>query len=233
MKKAICELVNKNYLHRGYFDNEKIPENSIEAFKLALNLNYNIELDVQLTKDNKIVVFHDFSLKRMCGVNKLLCDCTYEELKKYNLLNTKYKIPLFIDVLRLINGKVNLLVETKVEKYNSKLETELSKILNNYNGIFAIQSFNYLSIKWFKKNKKEYVIGILLSKIKLKNKIINILLRPDFVSCNIKYLPNKYIKKKRKKIYVFGWTFRTLEELNKKKIYCDRLIIEKNILKKL
>ena len=233
MKNNVDGFANKNFIHRGYFNNIDIPENSIIAFSLALKRNFNIELDVRLTKDNKLVVFHDYSLKRMCGINKLVENCTYEELSNYNLLNTKYKIPLLIDVLKFIDGKVNLLIETKVKNYNGKLETELSKILGNYKGIFGIQSFNYLSLRWFKKNRKGYIIGLLISKLKTKDKLINIYIRPDFISYNIKYLPNKYISKIKKRKLVFGWTFRDIEEVKDKEKYCNIMIYEKNILKKL
>ena len=233
MKNKISRFADKNFIHRGYFNNIDIPENSIIAFSLALKRNFNIELDVQLTKDNELVVFHDYSLKRMCGNNKLVENCTYEELNNYNLLNTKYKIPLLKDVLKLINGKVNLLIETKVKNYNGKLERELSKILDNYKGIFGIQSFNYLSINWFKRNRKNYIIGLLISKLKIKDKLVSMYIRPDFISYNIKYLPNKYISKIKKRKLIFGWTFRDIEEVKDKEKYCNIMIYEKNILKKL
>ena len=237
------KLFNNTYfLHRGYFDNIMIPENSLEAFILAKDLKYNIELDVRLTKDKKVVVFHDNNLKRICGVNKIVEDCTYNELLHYNLLNTQNKIPHLKDVLNRIKGKVILLIETKEIKYNGILETELSKILDNYDGKFAIQSFNYLSINWFKRNRKDYIIGVLSSDF--KNRKINILykfiskrllfdvfLNVDFISYDIRSLPNKYVLKKRKKKPIFGWTFKTKLDIKEKKQYCDYLIVEKNILK--
>ena len=223
--KNISKLTNNTYAHRGYFDNKKIPENSIEAFRKAIRLGYNIELDVHITKDNKIVVFHDNNLLRMCGVKIKVEDCTYDELKKYKLLNTKYRIPLLTDVLKLVNGKVNLLIETKVVKHNYKLERELSKILDNYEGYFAIQSFNYQSINWFKKHKKEYIIGVLTSDF--KNKKINFIyklisktlffdkiLNVDFIAFDMRALPNKYIIKLRKNKPVLGWTYKTKKGLS-------------------
>ena len=57
--------------HRGLFDNHsEAPENSLAAFRKAVDQGFGIELDVQLTKDGKLVVFHDFDLKRMCGIHK-------------------------------------------------------------------------------------------------------------------------------------------------------------------
>ena len=228
-------LLKPIFAHRGYFNNKIIPENSIPAFKKAIRYGYNIELDVHLTKDEKIVVFHDFNLKRMCNVNKRIEDCTYDELLKYDLLDTKYKIPLFSEVLGLINGKVSILIETKVEK-TGKLEELLSNMLDNYKGDFAIQSFNPFSILWFKKHRKNYVVGILSSDFKrrkkmniikkkiLKSLILDKLLKSDFISYDIRALPSKYIKKNKK--IVLGWTVKDKENYDKSRKYCDNEICE-------
>ena len=225
--------------HRGYHDKEKgIPENSIAAFKRAIRYRYTIELDVHLTKDGKLVVFHDYNLKRMCNVDKNIEDCTYKELLKYNLLDTKYKIPLLEEVLRLVEGKVGLLIETKVKKHDGKLEKILAYLLDNYNGLFAIQSFHPLSILWFKKNRKEYIRGLLASDFKnrkdmsnlrkniIKTLISDIILKVNFIAYDIKALPNSYVEAKRKSKLVLGWTIRTKGDYDKSIKYCDNLICE-------
>ena len=58
------------YCHRGYYDNEQIPENSLAAFRLSAEKNLAVELDVPLSADGEIVVFQDDSLKRVCGVDR-------------------------------------------------------------------------------------------------------------------------------------------------------------------
>lgn len=225
--------------HRGYHDIKKgIPENSIAAFKRAIRYNYIIELDVHLTKDNKIVVFHDYSLKRMCKIDKLIEDCSYNELLKYNLLDTKYKIPLLDEVLRLIDGKVGLLIETKNSSNNTKLELLLSEKLDNYKGEFAIQSFYPLSILWFKKNKKNYIRGILSSDFKkhkdmsnlkkniLKCLVFDIFLKSDFIAYDIKALPNSYVESKRKNKLILSWNIKNAKDYNKALEYSDNIIGE-------
>ena len=79
-------LKNLVIAHRGIHNNLNIPENSIKAFKRALDKNIPIEIDIHLTKDNKLVVFHDKNLFRMTGVNKLIRKCNYNELKELRLL---------------------------------------------------------------------------------------------------------------------------------------------------
>ena len=154
--------VNHNIIaHRGYHNSKmNIPENSILAFKRAIRNKYIIELDVHITKDNKIVVFHDFSLKRLFNVNKLVENCTYNELLNYSFPNTNQKIPLLKSVLNIVNGSVPIIIEIKSLSFNGKLEKELCKIIGNYNGLIYVQSFNILSILWFRINKKKGVLII-------------------------------------------------------------------------
>ena len=99
--KNIVFLKDKIIAHRGYHDlKEGIPENSILAFKKAIRYKYVIELDVHILKDNTLVVFHDDNLKRVCGVDKNIDECTFDEIKDLKLFNTTCKIPLFKDVLK-------------------------------------------------------------------------------------------------------------------------------------
>ena len=93
--------------HRGYWD-KYIPENSMTAFIRCVERNIPIELDVHLTKDNKVVVFHDYDLFRMTGVSKRIEETNYEELQKYNLKKSYEKIPLLEDVLKIVNNKNTL-----------------------------------------------------------------------------------------------------------------------------
>ena len=112
--------------HRGVFDNKSIPENSMLAFQKALDLNYNIELDVQLTKDSVLVVFHDESLERMCHDNRLVQECTYQELRKLKLLDTKERIPTLKEVLDL---GLYIGLDGPVTYKNAKTPKEVAKIV--------------------------------------------------------------------------------------------------------
>ena len=92
------------YCHRGFFDNENIPENSLSAFRKSAEKELAVELDVRPTKDGKIVVFHDGNLKRMCGVDKSVSEMTFEELSELRLFGTEEKIPLFTEVMEACAG---------------------------------------------------------------------------------------------------------------------------------
>ena len=230
--------MNHNIIaHRGYHNSKmNIPENSILAFKRAIRNKYIIELDVHITKDNKIVIFHDFSLKRLFNVNKLVENCTYNELLNYSFPNTNQKIPLLKSVLNIVNGSVPIIIEIKSLSFNGKLEKELCKIIDNYNGLIYVQSFNILSILWFRINKKKIKRGIIYSSLDkktniLKNNIIkqilfNTILKLDFISCNKDSLNDNYIVKLRKKIPIFSWTIKNREEYDLYQRFSDKLICD-------
>lgn len=227
MKK--CNFLTRNLIaHRGYHDIKKeIPENSLQAFKRAILYNYLIEFDIHLTKDNKLVVFHDENLKRMCGIDKNISDCTYDELKKLYLLNTSSKIPLLKEVLDLVNNKVPIIIEIKGNNKYGVIEKYLVKLLDNYKGEYAVQSFNPLNILWFKLNRPNVICGIIklfYRKKDLKQLILKTLfLRADYIAKDVKFFSKK--RRTNNKL-IIGWTIRTKEEYDKYKYYYDNLICE-------
>lgn len=230
-------LENNLIAHRGYHNTKKsVPENSIKAFRRAVRYGYIIELDIHLLKDGNIVVFHDDNLKRVCGVNKNINDCTYDEIKHLKLFNTNEKIPLLEDVLKVVDGKVPILIEIKYYSKYGGLERKLFEILNNYKGIYAIQSFYPKTIYWLKKNKPDVIRGLLSSDFKNKGGtlrqiigktlILDIILKTDFISFDIRALPNFFVDKKKMKKRVLGWTVRTKKDYDLARKCCDNLICE-------
>ena len=223
--KNIDFLKKRIIAHRGIFDNKKVPENSIKAFDDAIKKDYPIELDIHLTKDNEIVVFHDDSLERMTNKTGSISSYTLKELKKIKLLESDYFIPSLDEVLSLVNGKVPLLIELKGKSKKNILEKELIKKLDNYNGKFAIQSFNPFFLRYFKKYKKEYLRGLLIPDRNynyIKYKLAICYSKPDFLSVG-KKLFNKKIVLKRD-IPIFAWTINKKEEEDKYKDCFDNLI---------
>lgn len=219
--------------HRGMFDNKTIPENSMKAYKKALNKGYIIELDVHLIKDNNLIVFHDDNIKRMTGIDKKVKDLTIDDINNIRLLSTKEKIPLFKDVLELIDGKVPIIVELKYDRKVGELEKEVVKLLDNYKGLFAVKSFSFFSIKWIRKNRPNYIRGFLMHK-QYRNKIEDFvckhfgifITKPDFVSCHYSLHNYKRIKKFHKKGLVMAWTIKSKTNYNKLKNKYDNLICE-------
>ena len=229
--KNVDFLKNRLIAHRGIFDNKKVPENSIKAFMDAINKRYAIELDVHLTKDKRIVVFHDDVLDRMTNEKGFIKDYTYEKLRKIKLLNTNYTIPSLDEVLKLVDGKVPLLIELKYDVKHHKLEKELIKILDNYSGKFAVQSFDPFIISFFRFHKNNYIRGLLVSPKKdtlfkkISNSMIFIpLCNPDFLSVYKKMSEDIKVIRFKKHKPVLAWTMRSKEDVDNYKDKFDNII---------
>ncbi|MCR5267843.1 MAG: glycerophosphodiester phosphodiesterase, partial [Lachnospiraceae bacterium] len=165
-KRDVSAFRCKRYAHRG-LHNSKVPENSLWAFTRAAERALGVELDVQMTKDGRLVVFHDGNLKRMCGLDANLRDLTYEELCKLKLKGTSEQIPLFEDVLKVLNG-VDLICEIKSDNgiRNDELCKKTYDLLMTYSGNFCMESFSPYLTGWFKKNHPEIIRGQLSCKMK-------------------------------------------------------------------
>lgn len=243
MKKDFSFLTENLIAHRGYHNIEKgIPENSMLAFKEAIKKGFVIELDVHLLKDGNVVVFHDDNLNRMTGFDKEIKLMDYKEISYLRLKETNHKIPLLEEVLKLVDGKVPIIIELKYDVKCGLLEERVAKILKNYKGKYAVKGFNPFSIYYFRKKHPEIIRGQLvsnfnnerMSKIKkffLKNMLFNVLSKPDFISCDVRTLPNKKISKLRKSKIILGWTVRSKDELNKFEKHCDNIIFENIFIK--
>ena len=141
----------KFFAHRGLHDNgSDAPENSMAAFRKAVDAGYGIELDVQLTADSVPVIFHDPDLLRVCGVNRQVKDCTFKELQKYTLFGSSERIPALKEFLGMVDGRVPLIVEYKSEDTDMTLCRIIDPMLKAYKGVYCIESFNPLVLFWYR-----------------------------------------------------------------------------------
>ena len=154
-------FTHRYFAHRGlYTRDQKIPENSLAAFAAAADAGYGIELDIQLTRDKKVVVFHDESLERACRTRGIIKNLTYRQLQRYSLFDTGEKIPLFEDVLNLIDGRVPLIIELKTQgRGNSLLCRKAMAILSGYKGPFCVESFDPRIVHWFRRHAPQILRG--------------------------------------------------------------------------
>lgn len=231
------------FAHRGYHNADKlIPENSMASFRAAVANGYGIELDVHITKDGKVAVFHDDTLERMCGVKKRIEDCTWAELQKQHLLNTTEKIPELPQVLNYVDGQVPLLVELKIPGKDLRVCNATHEILKSYKGEVLVQSFNTLGLRWYRRNAPEVLRGQLSSNLTkeaitdpyvlrflVKHLLLNAFGRPDFISYKLKDLPNVGVLLCRYlwKVPVAVWTLRTEAALREGQAGYDICIFEK------
>ncbi len=235
-------FLRTKFAHRGLWDMSKgIPENSMPAFRRAVENGYAIEFDVHLTSDNKLVVFHDSNLMRMCGVQGRIEDMSWEDISKLHLAGTFCRIPLFSEVLEVVDGKVPLLIELKLPSMDTKLCEFIYEQLKDYKGKYLIESFNPFALNWFKKNAPDILRGQLASKDSQSESIpyilrlvsasllVNLLSRPNFIAYNIqtKFGMGFRINKKVYHVPVFAWTVRSGEEYKKVLPEYDGVIFER------
>lgn len=232
-------LKKDDIAHRGlYTKDQKIPENSLLAFKLAIEHGYSIEFDVNVLKDGTVLSFHDGTLKRICGIDQRLSDLTYDDIKDLRLFRTNEKIPTIDDVLNLVKGKVPLLIELKPNGNVTLLCESLMKSLIHYQGQYAIFSFHPKVVYWFKKHHPQVIRGQIaeffkdqkmhpLMRYLLKSMFFNRFTKPDFVSYGIYDMPNKYLDRLlRKNMTIISYAAKSQKELNFVRKYYHNVVFE-------
>jgi glycerophosphoryl diester phosphodiesterase len=229
-------LIERPFAHRGYHSRcligskKSIPENSLGAFRLAIENNLSIEMDIHLTKDLEIIVFHDFFLGRLTTKTGFVSSKNSNYIKQAKLSNNE-SVPTIEDALNLIDGRVPILLEIKFSRHLKKnlevFTTVLEKKLEGYNGDVALMSFSLDIIKYIRKRNLfgRIPLGLTTSfptiesldnKIK-NNKIENEIIsnRLHFISQNWKGINNSRIKRLKKLgIAILSWTI-TSEEIER------------------
>ena len=226
---GLKQLQGHSYAHRGLHDAER-PENSMAAFAAAVERGYGIELDIHLLKDGSLAVMHDSLLLRTTGAEGRIEDLSKEQLSDYRLEGTEQTIPLFSDVLQLVNGKVPLIVELKSVNSNYAALTEAAcNLLRDYPGIYCMESFDPHCVRWLKQNRPEVIRGQLggnffvpnspvpwILKFLMTNEMLNFLTQPDFTAD--KYTDRKnfsnFLVRKLWGIQGVSWTLQTKEDYN-------------------
>ena len=165
--KTSLEPLKTDYAHRGLWS-EDIAENTMPAFMAADRAGYGIELDIQLSADGEIIVFHDDNLERLCGRPEKVSDLTASELSWVGITGSCDRIPMFSDVLSRVGKDTPLLIELK--GYDISLCEKAAALLDEYDGYFCIESFNPLLLNWFRKNRPRYVRGQLTTNLFRKDR---------------------------------------------------------------
>ncbi len=232
MRKTI--FPRRFYAHRGLFDNRgAAPENSIPAFQRAVKRGFGIEMDVQLTKDNIPVVFHDDTLGRACGIKGKVSDFTYEQLREFPLFSSEDRIPLFKDVLASIDGETPLIVEIKMPGVSAEVCRIVSKMLDEYQGSYVVESFNPLALLWYRKNRPGVIRGQLgqvygrhqkksgfhrdLFLILHGRLVFNFITKPDFIAydCRDHMEFSRTVCRNLFHLPAVAWTVKSKEQLQK------------------
>lgn len=214
------------YAHRGLHDSTR-PENSMAAFRAALEHGFGIELDVHLLRDGTLAVIHDSSLKRVTGRDGDVEDLTGDDLSSCFLLGTEETIPEFQQVLELYQGKAPLIIELKSHSGNhDALSAAVCAAMEGYTGPYCMESFDPHCVRWLRKNRPDIIRGQLsenflksgsgsLRMLMASLCLENFLTMPDFVA--YKYDDRKNLScffcRKLWGLQGVSWTIRTREDL--------------------
>ena len=225
--RGLRKLRGWGYAHRGLHGNG-VPENSMLAFRKALEGGYGIEFDVHLMKDGNLAIIHDSSLKRTAGADVLIEDLTGEDLENYRLEGTDEKIPLFSELLDLYAGKAPLIIELKAHGNHAELSKAVCDAMEGYKGVYCMESFDPRVVQWLRKNRPEIIRGQLAEnflKVKqnplnivikfiMTNHLMNFLTMPDFVAYKFadRNTLGTRICRKFWKLQGVSWTIRSQED---------------------
>lgn len=230
------------YAHRGLHD-DVVCENTLTAFERAAEYGWGIELDVRLTKDERLVVFHDDTLKRLCGLDDAIGDMTLDQVKAVRLPDGQ-GIPELEQVLQLVNGRIPLLVEIKSTKIgNCRVSEKLYELLEGYGGSYTVQSFDPIQLRWFKKHAPGVIRGQLAQKARLQKPfrllrdlpqmmagqlLFNRISSPDYVAYRQEDTKTFCYRLMRRVYHIplAVWTVRSEREAEKMKGISDAIIFE-------
>ena len=196
--KQRAPFVGRNFAHRGLHRIDKsTPENSAAAFEHASRIGYGSELDVHLTADGELVVFHDDDTKRLCGVEGRVSDMSLAGLKELRLAGTEHRIPTLAEALAAAKG-APLIVELKRGARNAELCRKVYEQMQSYPGPWCVESFDPRIVMWFRFHAPEVLRGQLstrfgslrkssgaVSAFLLSRCMLNFLSRPQFIAYEI------------------------------------------------
>jgi len=242
-RQAALEAFKTHYIaHRGLFDNDTDhPENSLAAFSRAVEAGYGIELDVQLTKDAKLVVFHDPDLKRMCGEDVALSELTYKELRTRRLGKSDETIPLFQQVLDVIGGRVPLVTEIKSGFRLIDTCRLTDATLSRYDGVYCVESFDPRALMWYRWRRPDVLRGQLADDFSeepatgvvpvdwaLSNMVLNPVTWPDFIAFDHLYPDARALRFWRDVLgcTMVAWTIKSQDELDAARSTFDVFIFD-------
>ena len=237
---ARAPFEGRAFAHRGLYElDQSVPENSLPAFRRAVEGGCGAELDVQRTKDGQIVVFHDDSLQRACGVDRPIRDFTYAQWQAFPLFGTEERIPLFSDVLRIFDGKEPLIVELKYGPDWAILCEATRRMLNEYGGPACVESFHPSMVRWFKFHDPKRLRGQLSEAVCFSRKhlalplafmmsrlLTNFLTRPQFIAYRVGPKPLSVRIAEAMGAMKVLWTAREPEEHQRRMAQNDAVIFE-------
>ncbi len=235
-------LLNPPVAHRGLWSPKGAPENSLAAFEAAVDGGYGVELDVRLSSDGEVMVFHDAGLERMCGAQGRLGERTTEALSALRLKGSREPIPSLQQVFDLVNGRALIHVELKTRPgEEGPLDEAVAAVLERYDGPVAVIGFNAHSHAWWAHNRPQVLRGLdsygyadeaaqhlpEAERLALRNLEHVALARPHFLALGVDMLESGPARLAREAGFpIVAWTLRSQDQWTRFSSYADNLIFE-------
>jgi glycerophosphoryl diester phosphodiesterase len=216
----------KGFAHRGLHYGSGFPENSLIAFAAALELGAGIECDLRLTKDDRLLVFHDADAWRMCSSPLVIGKSTHADLKRMHVGD--WPIPTLESLLELVDGRVPLLLEVKVENDIWRWMPAFRKALKDYRGPYGIMSFDPRIPRLLKTNLPRVRRGLVIRERlpALKRRVALWLADPHFIAVERTALTSAWVASARRRMPVYSWTIGDPGQRTQAQVHADSLIWE-------
>jgi glycerophosphoryl diester phosphodiesterase len=228
-------LTGWEYAHRG-LHSAGVPENSRAAAEAAMAAGMGIECDIQMSRDNVPLVFHDWELDRLTAERGKVSARPADELCRIPLMETGNTLWRLSDLLDLVAGRVPVLVEVKAQPHLAMAPAcmAIARELASYAGPYAVMSFDPRMGEWFAKHAPDVPRGLVVTDTldhgyKSAWRAPHALERaaPDFLACDVRDLPNALATLWRETGRpLLTWTVRSPETRARGLAHADALIAE-------
>ena len=218
----------RGFAHRG-LHGPGVPENSLAAFRAAIEAGAGIECDVRLSADGKVVVFHDHDLQRLCASALTIEATPAAMLAGQRLLGTNEHMPRLLDLLEVIGGRVPMLIELKCRGGNAaKLAEAVVADLVGYDGPVGVMSFEPAVGKWLARHAAEVQRGLVISRNASAFDRWRCLRASSaqFLAIDCGVVARPWAARERKARWVYSWTIRSAGDRQTAEIHADALIWE-------
>ncbi len=225
------------YAHRG-LHGAGVPENSPAAFAGAIARGMGIECDIRRSLDGQAMVFHDATLERVTGESGPVNQRSAEQLGQIVLAGGSDTIPTLRQVLDQIAGQVPVLIEIKSQQGShgrvSALCLAVRRVLEGYQGLHAIMSFDPRIVRWFADHSPLTVRGLVVTEEDdkalpgmIRRRLSLWHARPEFLAYDIRDLPSRFAAAQRKRgLPVTTWTVKSAEQRERASAHADAPIAE-------
>ena len=221
------------FAHRGLHGGGRI-ENSRASVRAAMDAGHGVEIDVRASRDGIAFVFHDATLDRLTGERGLLAERSSSALAAIRLAGTDETIPPLVDILRIVAGRVPLLIEVKApERRVARLCSAVYRAMEGYRGAVGVMSFNPEVASWFSRNAPRVPRGLVVSdsdrrgvRGRIERRLALWRARPDFLAYDIRDLPSRFVARRRRRMPILTWTVRSEEERERAMLHADQIIYE-------